>query len=97
MSRKYAVSGKPDFHNLSDEQVKSFLELSQQMVFAYKYFDPEKAKVLEDIWKDLNSEDCDRLVKDVDAVFEEQKRLEKSAGVSIKVPKFRKSLAKRKS
>ena len=84
--KKYALKGEPDFHNLSDERVKSFLDLTQQMIFVYKHHDAEKVKVLESIWKDLSVEHTSRIAN--------MPEVQKSS-VLKKVPKIRKSPAKR--
>lgn len=60
MKKKYALKGEPDFHNLSDAQVKDYLDLTQQLIFCYKGVDDSKVKVLESIWHDLSDESIDR-------------------------------------
>lgn len=98
--KKYAIKGEPDFHYISDERLKSFLDLIQQMIFAYKYHDKEKHEVLCAIWKDLSCEDADRLARSAIEELERQEREEKEgvkpAPLLKKVPKVRKSPAKRK-
>ena len=88
-SKKYALKGEPDFHNLSDDRVKSFLDLAQQMIFTYKGHDDEKVKVLQDIWKELSLEHTSRLASMPEVV-------KAPAPVLGKAPKLRKSPAKRK-
>lgn len=90
----YAIKGKPDFHTISDERLKSYLDLSQQMIFAYKYHDSEKTKVLEQIWKDISVECTDRLAK---SAIESIEKEGSPATIMKKVPKIRKSPAKRRS
>ena len=58
--KKYAIKGNPDFHNLGDDRVKDFLDLTQQLIFCYKGVADSKVKVLESIWKDLSDESIDR-------------------------------------
>lgn len=87
--KKFALKGEPDFHHLSDEKVKSFLDFAQQMIFAYKHHDAEKTKVLESIWKDLSIECTERLCNMPEVVKDPAPMLKK-------VPKIRKSPAKRK-
>lgn len=91
--KKYALSGEPDFHNLSDEKVKSFLDLTQQMIFTYKQVDPEKVKVLQSIWHDLSVEGTNRLIISSEKAGELAK---KPATMIKKVPKLRMSPVKRK-
>ena len=55
------VKGEPDFHLMSEAKVSSFKELTQQLMFSYKYHDEEKYKVLKDIWKDLSDEEASRV------------------------------------
>lgn len=92
-SKKYAVAGEPDFQNLSDEKVKSFLDLTQQLIFVYKHHDADKVKVLESIWKDLSTECTDRLIVSSEKAGSVAKA---PAPMIRKVPKLRKSPAKRK-
>ena len=87
--RKYALKGEPDFHHLSDDRVKSFLDLSQQMIFVYKGHDDDKVKVLQEIWKDLSVEHTERLGKMPEVV-------KTPAPLLAKSPKLRRSPAKRK-
>ena len=53
--------GEPDFTTISDERLHGFIDLAQQMIFAYKYCDEEKTRVLQEIWKQLADEETDRL------------------------------------
>lgn len=87
--KKYAIAGEPDFHNIGDERLKSFLDLAQQMIFAYKGYDDTKVKVLQEIWKDLSIEDMERLCNKPEVV-------KPSTNLIRKAPKLRKSPAKRK-
>lgn len=87
--KKYALKGEPDFHRISDERLKSFLDLTQQMIFSYKHHDAEKVKVLESIWKDLSVEYTERLANMPEVV-------KTPAPILGKAPKLRKSPAKRK-
>ena len=70
--KKYAVSGEPDFHTVSDEKLKSFMDLTQQLIFAYNRFDGAKVEVLKSIWKDLNKEDAERLSQSACAELDSQ-------------------------
>lgn len=90
--KKYALKGEPDFHNLGDEQVKSFLDLSQQMIYAYKGCDDSKVKVLQEIWKDLSVEHTSRICAMPDKTPTVRVS---STHLMKKVPKIRKSPAKR--
>ena len=87
--KKYALKGEPDFHTLSDAKVKSFMDLAQQMIFAYKGHSDEKVKVLQEIWKDLSDEYTSRLCNMPEVP-------KTPAPLLGKAPKLRKSPAKRK-
>ena len=94
--KKCAIKGEPDFHNIKDDKLDSFLDLTQQMIFAYKLHDEEKTKVLEDIWKDLCRESSDRLVNSVCSDLNNHvcESVEAPAPLLKKAPKLRKSPAK---
>lgn len=92
--KKYAIKGEPDFHTISDERLKQFLDLAQQMIFAYKYHDKEKCEVLQAIYHDLMCEDVDRLA---DSAIAELSRQEKQESAIVrKTPKLRRSPVNRK-
>lgn len=84
MKKKYALKGEPDFHNLSDAQVKNYLDLTQQLLFCYKGVDDSKVKVLESIWHDLSDESTNRQANSPEVPATPMMR---------KVPKVRKSPA----
>lgn len=94
--KRYAIKGEPDFHTISDERLKSFLDLTQQMIFAYNHHDDAKVEVLKSIWKDLNNEDCDRLARSACEAIDKGENEVSTAPLLKKVPKVRKSPAKRK-
>ena len=87
--KKYALKGEPDFHHLSDDKVKSFMDLTQQMIFCYKQYDSDKVKVLESIWKELSVEHTSRIANSPEVV-------KTPAPILGKAPKLRKSPANRK-
>ena len=70
------LKGQPDFTTISDERLKGFLDLAQQMIFAYKYCDEEKTRVLTAIWKELSIEHTDRLCNSACAELECQSKEE---------------------
>lgn len=57
------VKGQPDFSTISDENLRGYIDLSQQMIFAYKYCDEEKVRVLTAVWKQMSDEYSDRVCK----------------------------------
>lgn len=59
--KRVPIKGEPDFTTISDERLKGFIDLAQQMVFAYKYCDEEKTRVMQDIWKQMSNEHTERL------------------------------------
>lgn len=95
--KRHAVKGEPDFHNVSDEQLKSFRDLTQQLIFAYNHFDDAKVEVLKSIWKDLSNEDADRTAQSaIEALEKQGDSVSTPSPMLRKVPKVRKSPAKRK-
>ena len=93
---RYAVKGKPDFHNVNDERLKSFMDLTQQLIFAYNQIDKEKVSVLKEIWKDLSNENTDRVVTSATKAIEKEPEETEVPKLLKKVPKLRKSPANRK-
>lgn len=93
---RYAVKGEPDFHTISDEKLKSFLDLTQQMIFAYNHHDDSKVEVLKSIWKDLNFEHSDRTAHSACEAIDRGEDVGTPTPLLKKVPKVRKSPAKRK-
>lgn len=61
MPKRTPIKGEPDFTSLSDETLKRFLELAQQMIFAYQQCDEEKTRVMKEVWKQISDEYSDRL------------------------------------
>lgn len=55
------MKGQPDFSTLSDEKLKEYIDLAQQMIFAYQYCDEEKTRVMKEVWKQMSDEYSDRL------------------------------------
>lgn len=94
--KKYAIKGEPDFHRVSDEQLQSFLDLTQQLIFAYNRLDEAKVEVLTAIWKDLSRENTDRLAHSACEAIDKGTNVREQKTVLRKVPKVRKSPAKRK-
>lgn len=68
--KRVPIKGEPDFTTISDERLHGFIDLAHQMIFAYKYCDEEKTRVLQEIWKQCSNEETDRLcasaVKELD-------------------------------
>lgn len=63
MKNRVPIKGQPDFTMISDERLKGFIDLAQQMIFAYEHCDEEKARVLREVWKQMSDEYTDRLSK----------------------------------
>ena len=55
------MKGKPDFSAISDEKLKEYIDLAQQMIFAYELCDEEKTRVLREVWKQMSDEYADRM------------------------------------
>ena len=68
------LKGQPDFTTISDDRLKGFLDLAQQMIFAYKYCDEEKTRILTAIWKELSIEHTDRICKSACEELERQSK-----------------------
>ena len=94
--KKYAIKGEPDFHRISDVTLTAFVDLTQQLIFAYNQCDSEKTEVLKSIWKELSNEEADRRCRSALCAVEERDAKSTSAPLMRKVPKMRKSPAKRK-
>ena len=94
--KRHAEKGKPNFHNLKDDKLLSFMDLTQQLIFAYNRFDEAKVEVLRTIWKDLCVENSDRLAQSALEVIEKQEDSVSTGTTMLKSPKIRKSPAKRK-
>lgn len=60
---KYAIAGEINFHNVSDERLKSFIDMIQSLIFEYDRIDPENTSVLRKVWKDLAVEQTRRLAE----------------------------------
>ena len=62
MSQKRTpIKGCPDFTTISDEKLKRFIDLSQQLMFSYKQCDEEVVSVMKRVWKQLSAEYADRV------------------------------------
>lgn len=70
--KRVPIKGEPDFTTISDERLKGFIDLAQQMIFAYKYCDEEKTRVMRDIWKQMSDEQTDRLCASAIAELDKQ-------------------------
>ncbi len=68
MSKKKApTKGLPNFYHFTDEQVRNSFDLIEQLLFVYKDVDSGVCDTLKTVWKDLNSEKVDRVVKSPEA------------------------------
>ena len=85
--KRVPIKGEPDFTTISDERLKGFIDLAQQMIFAYKYCDEEKTRVMKEIWKQLSDEQADRLCS---LAIEELDRQEKEGKESPIKPSLHK-------
>lgn len=57
--RRIPLKGRP-FSGLSDEKLKSYLDMFQDFIHCFKYEDKHKEQVVQEIWKMLADEDVDR-------------------------------------
>lgn len=60
MSKRTPMKGEPDFTAISDSRLRDFIDLAQQMIFAYQQCDSEKSRVMSEVWKQLSDEYTDR-------------------------------------
>ena len=58
---KSPIKGSPDFSAIPDEKLKGYIDLAQQMIFAYQHCDEEKTRVMKEVWKQMSDEYTDRL------------------------------------
>lgn len=87
--KKVPIKGEPDFTNISDDVLKGFLDLTQQLIFSYKNCDEEKTRVLRDIRKQMSDEYTDRISASAIASIErrEEQVVEKPVTHKIKMVK----------
>ena len=69
--KKVPNSGEPNFTNVSDSKLKDYLDTVQQLIFAYKHYSKVKTEVLQEIWKDISNEQCDRKCAEIESEPEE--------------------------
>lgn len=88
-TKKVPIKGKPDFTTIPDERLKGFVDLAQQMIFAYQGCDEEKTRVLKEIWKQMSDEYTDRLCASLpfESEYVEQESTVKPAVHKIKMIK----------
>ena len=61
MQKRTPIKGNPNFSVISDDRLKEYIDLAQQMIFAYKGVDEEKVRVLTEVWKQMSDEYTERL------------------------------------
>lgn len=87
--KRVPIKGEPDFTTISDERLKGFIDLTQQMVFAYKYCDKEKTRVMKEIWKHLSDEQTDRLYSSAIAELDCQEKEEQESPIKPPLHKIK--------
>ena len=87
--KRVPIRGEPDFTTISDERLKGFIDLAQQMIFAYKYCDEEKTRVMKEIWKQLSDEQTDRLCSSAIAELDRQEKEEQESPVKPSLHKIK--------
>lgn len=60
--KRLPLKGEPNFTAISDSKLREFIDLTEELRFAYEHFDEEKAKVIKAIWKELCIESTNRKV-----------------------------------
>ena len=87
--RKTPLKGEPCFVNISDDRLTEYRDFIQDMIFAYKYCDPEMTKVLQKMHKQISVNLTDRINYDkIRPSSEKTVVVKKSAAVSDKVTKL---------
>ena len=71
------IKGKPDFTYIKTEDLITYMNAVQQMIFAYKYESAVITESMQTVWKDINSELCDRQAEENDKFFEAQEKVKK--------------------
>ena len=71
------IKGKPDFTYIKTEDLITYMDVVQQMIFAYKYESAVITESMQTVWKDINSELCDRQAEESDKFFEAQEKVKK--------------------
>ena len=61
MKQRTPLKGKPNFSSVSNERMRDYLDLVQQLIFSYEHCDVDKARVLTEIWHELSEECTERL------------------------------------
>ena len=87
--KRVPIKGEPDFTTISDERLKGFIDLAQQMIFSYKYCDEEKTRVMKEIWKQLSDEQTDRLCSSSIAELDRQEKEEQGSPIKPSLHKIK--------
>lgn len=76
--KRIPIAGQPNFTFITDEALKGYVDLAQQMIFAYQNCDKEKVRVLKEIWKELSDEHTERYCAEAIADIEKQEKEEQN-------------------
>ena len=87
--KRVPIKGEPDFTTVSDERLKGFIDLAQQMIFSYKYCDEEKTRVMKDIWKQLSDEQVDRRCSSAIVELDRQEKEEQESPIKPSLHKIK--------
>ena len=79
------IKGEPNFTLISDEKLKWYIDLTQQLIFVYKHCDEEKARVASEILKQMSDENIKRLCESVKAELDRQEKEESCKPVVRKI------------
>ena len=69
--KKVPINGEPDFTNVSDSKLKDYIDMVQQLIFVYKHCDKQKTEILQEMWKEMSNEQCDRKIVQIESEPEE--------------------------
>lgn len=58
--KRTPIKGEPDFTTISDERLRTYIDVVQEMIFSFKYYSEEMTEVLKRVWKHLSDEHTER-------------------------------------
>ena len=70
--RKVPIKGEPDFTAISDDRMREYKDLAQDMIFAYKYCDEKVAEAFKRAYKQISDNLTDRISYDTITSLSEQ-------------------------
>ena len=93
MSKRTPMKGEPYFYHLSDEKLKQYRDVIEEMVYSFSDF-PEEKEVLHNIWVKLSDAYIDRIT---DELPEEKEVSEEPVDTEVKLIKRNKVIKFKRS